>query len=206
MSVTLSAAEENEDMTNIVEETSIANRCNRKRRLKVHPIWEKFEEVHKPSGRIIVCKKCSGELGIRSNTTVLKNHWNYKHKDEPFSWKETSTLSQESDTNDIGDAPDTAINPIPMQDAASTSETTVRINKCKLEPESDNGSDGLDPELENETIETQIKREKLRSLKLTNRLLELQIIEKERELGMSCRTDKGIQCDEWTTLIGQILR
>ncbi|KAI1707319.1 hypothetical protein Ddc_14869 [Ditylenchus destructor] len=265
---------------------------NRRPRPRVHPVWEKFEEVHKPFGRCFRCTKCSGEFGIKSNTTVLKRHWAAQHKDEPASWNETSTLSQESRTNGIGYAPDTAINPIPMpvpviipmQDAASTSETTVRINKCKLEPvadngtietqfqqeklsdapdtpinpipmpvpviipmqdaastsetivrinkrkleaEADNGSDELDLDLENEMIETQIKREKLRNLKLSNRLLvsshkteqekfrnvklssrllELQIIEKERELGVSHRTDKGIQCDEWTTLIGQISR
>ncbi|KAI1728909.1 hypothetical protein DdX_01118 [Ditylenchus destructor] len=93
------AAEGNEENTNIVE-TLIVNRCKRKRRSKIHPIWDKFKEIQKPLGRIIVCTKCSEELGIRSNTTVLKNHWNSKHKDEPLSSKETSVLSEESRTND----------------------------------------------------------------------------------------------------------
>ncbi|KAI1699773.1 tc5 transposase DNA-binding domain-containing protein [Ditylenchus destructor] len=88
-----------------------------------------------------------------------------------------------------------ASNAIPVQDVASTSETTVRIKRRRLEPD-----------LENEMIESQIKQEKLRNLRLSNRLLELQIIEKERELGVSRQTERGIQCDEWTTLIGQILR
>ncbi|KAI1707320.1 tc5 transposase DNA-binding domain-containing protein [Ditylenchus destructor] len=110
----------------------------------------------------------------------------------------TSGVCMADDPNMAADALDTAINSIPVQDAVESGSI--------LESEYDNGSDGLDPELENETIETQIKRERLKNLKLTNRLLELQIIEKERELGVSRRTEKGVQCDEWTTLIGQILR
>ncbi|KAI1692612.1 hypothetical protein DdX_21156 [Ditylenchus destructor] len=95
MLATSHAAEGTEQNANI-DEASAVNRCNRKRRPKIHPIWKNFKEVRKPLGRILVCKTCAGELGIRSTTTVLKNHWNTKHKDEPLSSIETSILSQES--------------------------------------------------------------------------------------------------------------
>ncbi|KAI1707321.1 alcohol dehydrogenase transcription factor myb/SANT-like domain-containing protein [Ditylenchus destructor] len=200
-------------------------------------LWDKADKNYRHAARkVAIWELVANEAGFKDGPAAMAK-WGYlrgeygkqkkklpciSHFDDvtwPF-FTSMQFLDRTSEERSI-DATDTAINPIPMpvpviipmQDVASTSETTVRINKRKLEPEADNGTDGLDPELDNETIETQIKREKLENLKLSNcnlrlsrRLLELQIIEKERELGMSLQTEKGVQCDEWSTLIGQILR
>ncbi|KAI1723450.1 hypothetical protein DdX_03610 [Ditylenchus destructor] len=55
MLATSHAAEGTEQNANI-DEASAVNRCNRKRRPKIHPIWKNFKEVRKPLARIFVCE------------------------------------------------------------------------------------------------------------------------------------------------------
>ncbi|KAI1699774.1 alcohol dehydrogenase transcription factor myb/SANT-like domain-containing protein [Ditylenchus destructor] len=204
-------------------------------------LWDRNDKDYKKAARkTAVWELVANESGFKDGPAAMAK-WNYlrgeygKQKkklpggSDDITWRFFNSMQFLDATSEepASDAPDSVISPIPVQDAASTSERTARMNKRKLVssdaperfspiPIQDVASTSettfmiakrkLDPEFENETIETQIKQEKLRNLRLSNRLLELQIIEKERELGVSRQAEKGIQCDEWTTLIGQILR